>query len=162
LLVQRQLRRAPFVLVQEGILDPPTRFLRLCQRYHVLPRWLAGTATTGLSVAYERFCVASEGYRDHFIGLGVPPAEIPVAGIPNCDDCRRFLANRFPHRGYVLVCTSDARETWKRDDRAEFLRRCVSLADGKPLVFKLHPNENAARATREIRGVAPDALVYAT
>ena len=57
LLVQRQLRRVPFVVVQEGILDPPTAFLRLCQRYRVLPRWLAGTATTGLSLAYARFCV---------------------------------------------------------------------------------------------------------
>src|SRR5262249_36500245 len=95
-------------------------------------------------------------------GLGVPPGKIAVTGIPNFDDCRRYLANGFPHRGYVLVCTSDARETLKRDDRREFLRRCVSLANGKPLVFKLHPNENAERATREIRTVAPEALVYAT
>src|SRR5215475_12566629 len=136
LVVQRQLRSVPFVLVHEGILDPPTSFLRLCQRYRVLPRWLAGTATTGLSMAYERFCVASEGYRDHFIGLGIPPEKIAVTGIPNFDDCRRYLKNRFPLRGYVLACTSDARETWKRDDRREFLRRCMTLADGKQLVVK--------------------------
>jgi hypothetical protein len=30
------------------------------------------------------------------------------------------------------------------------------------LIFKLHPNENTARATREIRKWAPEALVFAT
>jgi CDP-glycerol glycerophosphotransferase (TagB/SpsB family) len=61
----------------------------------------------------------------------------------------------------VLVCTSDARETLKRDDRATFLARCVELAAGRQLVFKLHPNENEERASREIRAVAPAALVFA-
>jgi hypothetical protein len=59
------------------------------------------------------------------------------------------------------VCTSDARETLKRDDRQAFLRRCLAIAGGRKLVFKLHPNENEERATREIRAVAPEALVFA-
>jgi hypothetical protein len=161
LVVQRVARRTRLVVVQEGILDPEGWKYRLWRRLPLLPRWIAGTATTGQSLAYDRFCVASEGYRDHFAARGVPPERITVTGIPNFDDCRRFLDNGFPHRGYVLVCTSDARETLKRDDRAAFLRRCVEIAAGRPLVFKLHPNENERRATREIRAVAPGAMVFA-
>ena len=159
--VPHNLRRRRLVLVQEGILDPEGWEFRFWRRFPLLPRWIAGTATTGLSLAYERFCVASEGYRDHFVARGVPRERIEVTGIPNFDDCRRFLSNGFPHRGYVLVCSSDARETLKRDDRADFLRRCVQIAAGRPLLFKLHPNEDEERATREIRAVAPAALVYA-
>jgi hypothetical protein len=163
LLVPHNLRATPLVLVQEGILDPPGPALELCRRLPFLPRWLAGTATTGLSLAYDRFCVASEGYREHFIALGVPAERLEVTGVPNFDDCRRYLDNDFPHRGHVLVCTSDARETFKRDDRRAFIAGAARLARerGRPLVFKLHPNENEARATAEIRRHAPGALVYA-
>ena len=162
LVLQSSARRARLVLLQEGILDPEGWEFRLWRRLPFLPRWIAGTAATGLSLAYDRFCVASEGYRDHFEGRGVPREKIAVTGIPNFDDCRRFLRNSFPHRGFVLVCTSDARETLKRDDRRAFLRRCREIAAGRPLVFKLHPNENPERATREIRAVAPEAAVFAT
>lgn len=164
LIVPRNLRRGPLVLVQEGILDPPGLALRLCRRARFLPRWLAGTASTGLSLAYDKFCVASDGYRDHFIGQGVPAERLEVTGIPNFDDCRRYLDNDFPHRGHVLACTSDARETFKRDDRGSFIAGAARLARarGKTLIFKLHPNENAARATAEVRRHAPDALVYAS
>jgi hypothetical protein len=62
----------------------------------------------------------------------------------------------------VLVCTSDARETLKLDDRAAFLRRAIAIAAGRKLVFKLHPNENVARAASEIRALAPQALVFST
>lgn len=161
LVVPRLLRRSRVVLVQEGILDPERWEYRLWRRLPFLPRWMAGTATTGQSLAYERFCVASEGYRDHFVSRGVPAERLVVTGIPNFDDCRVYLDNEFPHRGYVLVCTSDARETGKRDDRAAFLRRAVEIAAGRPLVFKLHPNEDVARATAEIRAVASTALVFA-
>jgi hypothetical protein len=160
LLVQRAARSAPLVVVQEGILDPEGSLYRLWRRFPFLPRWIAGTATSGLSLAYARFCVASEGYRDHFVARGVPKGRLAVTGIPNFDDCRRFLKNDFPHRGYVLVCSSDARETLKRDDRQAFLRRALELSAGRPLVFKLHPNENAERASAEIRALAPHALVF--
>ena len=162
LLVQRNVRGRRLVLVQEGILDPEGWEYRLWSRLRFLPRWFAGTSTTGQSHAYERLCVASEGYRDHFVSRGVPAERVVVTGIPNFDDCRRYLDNDFPHRGYVLVCTSDARETLKRDDRPAFLRRTLEIAAGRQLVYKLHPNENAARATAEIRALAPQALVYAT
>jgi hypothetical protein len=160
LVVQRNLRGQRVVLVQEGILDPGGWPYALCRRLPFLPRWLAGTSTTGLSLAFERFCVASEGYRDHFVRGGVPPERIVVTGIPNFDDCRRYAANDFPHRGFVLVCSSDARETLKRDDRAAFLRRCREIARDRLLIFKLHPNEDVARARQEIHELAPKALIF--
>jgi hypothetical protein len=160
LVVPHNVRRYPIVLVQEGILDPPSLGLALWRRFPWLPLWLAGTATTGLSRRYERFCVASEGYRDHFLAEGVAAERLAVTGIPNFDDCRRYHDNDFPHRGYVLACTSDARETLKGDDRQQFVERVLGLAQGRTVIFKLHPNEHAARATREIARWAPRALVY--
>ncbi len=162
LVMPRNLRGRRVVVVQEGILDPADYMLPLVRRFRFLPRWLAGTASTGLSLAYERFCVASHGYRDHFVSMGIPGERIAVTGIPNFDDCRRYQRNDFPHRGYVLVCTSDARETFKDDDRGRFLRRCREIAAGRPLFFKLHPNENVARATREIHALCPQARVFAS
>jgi hypothetical protein len=162
LLVPRNLRRTPLVLVQEGILDPPSIWLALVRRLRFLPRWLGGTATTGWSLAYDKFCVASEGYRAHFIAEGLPAERLEVTGIPNFDHCARYLDNRFPHRGYVLVCTSDARETFKRDARGAFIERARALAEerGLPLLFKLHPNEDAERARAEIARRAPAARVF--
>jgi hypothetical protein len=162
LVVPRNCWNRRLVLVQEGILDPPSFGLTLYRKFRVLPRWLAGTATTGLSLRYQRFCVASEGYRDHFLELGIPPERLVVTGIPNFDDCERYHNNDFPHRGYVLACTSDARETFKGDRREDFIRHVLGIAKGRQVVFKLHPNENAPRAEKEIKAIAPDALVYAT
>src|SRR5262249_4886690 len=42
------------------------------------------------------------------------------------------------------------------------IAKCRRIADGRPLVFKLHPNERVGRARREIERYAPRALVYAT
>jgi hypothetical protein len=162
LIVPRNVCKYPLVLVQEGILDPAGLLFHLCRKLRVLPRWLAGTATTGLSGRYQRFCVASEGYRDLFIANGAPAERIVVTGIPNFDDCGKYERNDFPHRHFVLVCSSDARETFKWDDRRKFIGRCLEIAAGRQLIFKLHPNENAARARREIAALAPAALVYSS
>lgn len=159
LLVQANIRRLPIVLVQEGMTDPRNLAFHLVRRLG-LPRWVASTSTTGLSRAYRKFCVASEGYRRHFASAGIPERLMVVTGIPNFDDCARYLHNDFPHRDYVLVATSDARETLKRDDREGFLARVGTIAAGRPLIFKLHPNENPERATAEIQARFPDALVF--
>ena len=151
----------PIVVVQEGILDPPGIAWEVVRRLRWLPPWLAGTAATGLSGRYQRFCVASRGYRELFVERGAPPDRVVVTGIPNFDDCAAFLQNDFPHRGYVLVCTSDSRETFKFDDRKAFIRRSLEIANQRQLVFKLHPNENVARARREIARLAPEALIFA-
>ena len=158
LIVQRNVRRSRLVLVQEGITEREG-WLYFLVRYCGLPRVLADTAATGLSRAYDRFCVASAGYRELFVRKGADPDKIVVTGIPNFDNAVGYANNRFPHRGFVLVATSCRREVYKRDDRAAFLRRAVRIAAGRPLIFKLHPNEDVARATSEIRAVAPDAPV---
>lgn len=158
LLVQGNIRHKRIVLVQEGMTEPE-RLMYALVRYLKLPRVFANTAATGLSDAYEKFCVASAGYRDLFIRKGVRPEKIVVTGIPNFDHAARYLDNHFPYHDYVLVATSSIRETFGRDDRPRFLRQAVKLAGGKPMIFKLHPNENLERARREIARFAPGALV---
>jgi hypothetical protein len=154
-------RGTPVVLVQEGILDPPNAWLPWIVRFPwLVPRWTNGTAGTGLSLCYERFCVASQGYVEYFANLGIPRERLVATGIPNFDDCERFRNNDFPLRNYALVCTSDARETFKKDDRATLIRYAREVAGGRPLVFKLHPNENVERASAEIRKHAPDAHIF--
>jgi hypothetical protein len=160
LIIPTNIRKGRIVLVQEGMTDPENLGFRLRQRLPFLPVWVAGTAGTGTSGHYHRFCVASEGYRDLFIRKGAPADRIVVTGIPNFDDCASYCRNDFPHRDYVLVCTSDTRETFKCDDRPAFIRHCVKIAAGRRLVFKLHPNENCERNTREIETHAPGALIY--
>jgi hypothetical protein len=162
LLVPGSIRRYPIVLVQEGMTDPEGFWYRAWRKHPWLPRWLAGTAATGLSDRYTLFCVASEGYKRHFVSKGANPRKIVVTGIPNFDNCRRFLDNAFPLRDFVLVCTSDVRETFGREDRQAFIRNAVRIANGRALIFKLHPNERVGRATREIADYAPGARVFAT
>lgn len=162
-IVPKNVRRLPMVVVQEGILDPDNYLAQLVRRFpNALPRWLAGTAATGLSGLYDRFCVASEGYREQFIENGAHPERVVATGMPNFDDCERFSNNDFPHRGYALACTSDARETLKLEDRRGFIRKALAAAGDRPLFFKLHPNENVARATSEINAWAPGARVFAS
>jgi hypothetical protein len=152
---------APIVVVQEGILDPNGVAWPLVSRLPKrVPRWLVGTAATGLSNKYQRFCVASEGYRELFVSRGAPPSRVVSTGIPNFDDCASFKRHDFPERDYVLVCTSDARETYKWHNRKRFIARALHIAGTRKVIFKLHPNENFARARRELERYAPNAKVY--
>ncbi len=159
LIVQRNIRGKRLVLVQEGITEPESWVYHTVKRLK-LPRYLANTSTNGLSDAYDIFCVASEGYAKHFIRKGVRPEKIAVTGIPNFDDLQSNLENDFPHRGHVLVATTPLRETFRRDDRLGFIKRCVEIAGGRQLIFKLHPAENFVRASREIESHAPGAKVF--
>lgn len=158
LIVQRNIRGKRLVLVQEGITEPESRMYWMVKWLKV-PRYLANTAASGLSDAYDIFCVASEGYAGHFIRKGVRPEKIAVTGIPNFDHLTENLENDFPQKDFALVATTPLRESMRWDDRVGFIRRCVTLAAGRPLVFKLHPSENAVRATREIELHAPGAQV---
>lgn len=159
LIVQKNIRSKRLVLVQEGITEPET-WLYWMVRWFKLPRYIANTATSGLSNAYDIFCVASEGYAKHFIRKGVRAEKIAVTGIPNFDNLQENLSADFPYKDFVLVATTPLRESLRRDDRAAFLRRCVDLAAGRPLFIKLHPSENAVRAAREIERYAPGARVF--
>jgi hypothetical protein len=162
LVVPRNIQDKKIVLVQEGMMDEARFFYHLRRALPFLPRWIAGTAFTGTSGHLTRFCVASEGYRQLFADRGVPARTMVVTGIPNFDDCARYRRNDFPHHDYLLVCTSDARETYKFDNRLRFLRHSVELAAGRQIIFKLHPNEDRERSAREIREVAPEALIFAS
>ena len=158
--VPKNVRGRPLVLVQEGMTDPEDVIFRLVRTFR-LPPWLAITSSaTSLSHAYDRFCVASEGYREHFQNKGARPETIVVTGIPNFDDCQRYRDNTFPHRDYLLVCSSDIRETARWEDRPRFIRDVVSLAAGRQIIWKLHPNENVLRARAELGALAPRALIY--
>lgn len=159
LIVPSNIRNKRLILVQEGMTDPENLVYYMV-KYLKLPRWMASTSTTGLSDRYDFFCVASEGYRKHFINKGVDSKKIVVTGIPNFDNAIQFLNNDFPHKGYALVATSDARETFKYENRKKFIKKAREIAQGKKLIFKLHPNENVERAKKEIEEYAPGSLVY--
>jgi hypothetical protein len=161
LFVPKNVRASRIVLVQEGMMDPEG-FVYHAVRKLGLPRYLANTAMTGQSGRYDRFCVAGEGWKDVAARKGADPSKITVTGIPNFDDCRAYLDNDFPHHGYVLAATSSLRETLKYEDRKAFIRDAVRIANGRPLFFKLHPNENHERATKEVHRYAPGARVFAT
>jgi hypothetical protein len=158
LIIQQNIKGKRIVLVQEGLTEPEG-IVYLMVKYLGVPRVFANTAAFGLSDAYEVFCVASPGSRDLFAAKGVRPQKMVLTGIPNFDDARQYLANDFPHRDFVLVCTSNARETFKRDNRKRYLRRAIAIAAGRPIVFKLHPAERHDRAIDEIRALMPDAHI---
>jgi len=148
------------ILVQEGMTDPENLMFYLV-KYFKFPRWIASTSTMGMSYKYNLFCVASEGYKKFFVKRkGVEPEKIIVTGIPNFDNVKQYLLNDFPHKNYVLVCTSDARETFKYENRIKFIKECLKIAGGKQIIFKLHPNENFERATAEINSYANSAIVF--
>ena len=159
MLIPTNIRDKKLILVQEGMTDPEHFGYHLVKKFN-LHRWIGGTATTGISNAYDLFCVASEGYKELFIKKGADPKKIVVTGIPNFDNCKEFLNNDFPYKGFVLVATSDMRETYKYENRKKFIRKAVEIANGRQLVFKLHPNENYERAEEEINKYAPGSLIY--
>lgn len=158
LFLPRNIRTKRIVLVQEGMTDPENVMYQLVKMLK-LPRYLASTSTFGTSNAYRRMCVASDGYRDLFISKGADPAKIVVTGIPNFDNCNALTDIPLGMSGYVLVATSDSRETFKYENRKQTIERAMRIADGRNLIFKLHPNENVARAKREINMYAPGAKV---
>ncbi len=159
LIIQSNIRGKRLILVQEGITEPED-WIYWVVRTLRLPRVLANTAATGLSDAYDKFCVASYGYKQHFVKKGVKPEKIVVTGIPNFDNLKTAKKNKFPHRGYVLVATSSIRETGKFDDRMGFLNRVKQIVGDREVIFKLHPNEEMERAQNEIKQVLPDALIF--
>lgn len=160
LILPRNIQRTRLVLVQEGITTPEGWAYQFVRHLRFLPRFIANTSATGLSDAYDLFCVASEGYRKLFLRKGVRAEKIAVTGIPNFDNLQEYVENSFPYQGYVLVATTPLRENFQYENRSAFLQRCVSIAAGRQLIFKLHPLENFKRARREIKKVIPEALIY--
>jgi len=158
-IIQKNIKKSRIVLVQEGMTEPEGLVFHLVKLFK-LPRWLGNTSTTGISNAYDTFCVASEGYKDLFINKGVYKEKLIASGIPNFDNLADIPETDFPYHHHVLVATTPFRETMRPELRPLFIRKCVEIADGRQLIFKLHPLENAPRAIREINQFAPDALVF--
>jgi hypothetical protein len=161
LLVDPSIRTRKTVFVQEGMTDPVTPWARIVH-FLKLPALVAmNTAFNGSGNKCDIYCVASEGYKQQFIKYGTEARRILVTGIPNYDDIQALRFNNFPHSDYVMVATSDIRETYKNENRKEFIRNCVTIANGRQLLFKLHPNEDRQRAIEEIKAYAPsNTLIY--
>jgi hypothetical protein len=159
LIVPSNIASVPLVAVQEGMIDPKMFWWRVMEHlpWLPLPRWACGTAGTGLSHAYEAYCVASEGYRRDFIERGARPERLVVTGLPNFDNFAGYTRPGHWIEGCVLACTSDGRETFRRDDRKKFIHWALEIAGDRPLVFKFHPNERMTRAVDEVRRWAPRA-----
>ncbi|HRI61095.1 MAG TPA: hypothetical protein PK228_15255 [Saprospiraceae bacterium] len=159
LIVPKNIRHKPIVLVQEGMMTPENIVYQVVKNFR-LPRYLGNTSMTGLSHAYQKFCVASEGFKEMFVRKGISPEKIAVTGIPNFDDLEQYHQNDFPYRDFVLGATSSLREAFQYEDRPAFIRKVLEVADGRQVVFKLHPNENHTRALREIEHHAPGAVTF--
>ncbi len=160
LAIPNNIRNSKIVLVQEGILEPVDWRFYTAKALN-LPRVLADSAMTGLSGMYSYFCVMSEGYKQEFIKRGAPEDKLIVTGTPNFDHVEIYEKNTFPHKNYVLAATSNHRETKRSDDRKGFIKKVVKIANGRKIIFKLHPREDVKRATKEIRKYAPqDTLIF--
>jgi hypothetical protein len=161
LIVADSLRKYKTIWVQEGMIDKPS-FVSKAVKKLGLPAYFAGnTALNGSTNQFDIYCAASEGYKDYFTEGGTDRDKLFVTGIPNYDNCVKFLNNSFPYRDYVMVATTDMRETYRHEDREAFIRETVKIADSRQLLFKLHPNEKFERAEAEIKKYAPlDTLIY--
>ncbi|HXH17443.1 MAG TPA: hypothetical protein VNJ07_00040 [Chitinophagales bacterium] len=153
--VPKMFRKIKSIFIQEGMIDPLRTLGKIVKFFRMPGYWAFDTSLMGYSNKPDLYCVASEGYRQHYIKMGVTPEKIIVTGIPNFDNAESFRHNDFPHKGYVMVATSDIREAFRNEDRIGFIKKCVEIAAGRPMLFKLHPNENKERAEREIREHAP-------
>ncbi|MCS6981400.1 MAG: hypothetical protein N2110_06910 [Flavobacteriales bacterium] len=161
MLVPKEFRRCKTVWVQEGMTDPLYWWAHVVRKLGLPGYWAFNTSLNGASDICDVYCAASEGYARQFARLGTRREKIVVTGIPNYDNAVAAMHNDFPLRDYVLVCSSDLRETGRFHNRKKFIRQCLEIAAGRPLVWKLHPNEKWDRAVREIREVAgPDVPVF--
>jgi len=163
ILVPVRMRATKTIWVQEGMVDKYTLMSTLVKKLK-LPSFLCGnTSLNGSSNVCDIYCTASEGYKQYFVKNGTESHKIAVTGMPNYDNLQQFLDNDFPHHNYVMVATTDMRETYRFENRPAFIKNAVKIAAGRPLLFKLHPNENAERAEREIRRYAPaGTMIYKT
>jgi hypothetical protein len=147
--------------VQEGMIDKYNLWASIIKTLKLPPVLAMSTALNGSSNLCDIYCVGSVGYKHYISEKGTDKEKIIVTGIPNYDDIQQYLDNDFPHRDHVLVATSDVRETFRIDNRVKFIKRAVEIANGRQLIFKIHPNEKKQRAIAEIKKNTPkDTLIY--
>ena len=155
LIIPDRMLQTKTLWIQEGMVDEITAWTKIVKALHLPPYLSIGTALNGASNICDVYCAASEGYKSHFSSLGTNPDKLISTGIPNFDNCQHYLKNDFPYQDYVLVCTSDVRECYRPDNRVAFIQNCVKIAAGRPLIFKIHPNEIIERAIWEIKENTP-------
>ncbi|MCZ2474703.1 hypothetical protein G9H61_04560 [Aquirufa ecclesiirivi] len=156
LLFPKKFKGVKTIWVQEGMIDPFTTWSGIIQKLKLPRYWTMGTSLNGTSNLCDIYCAASEGYKNYITEKGTNPDKVVVTGIPNYDHLKLFLDNDFPYSDYVMVATSDIRETFRFENRTKFLKKCVEIAGEKRLLFKLHPNENKSRAMEEIKRICPE------
>lgn len=162
LILPKRLRRLKTVWVQEGMIDKITLLSKVVKALKLPPTLCFNTSLNGSTNKCDLYCAASEGYRQHISRMGTDSFKVYVTGTPNYDNAAQYLDNDFPHRNYIMVATTDMRETARPENRVKFIKHCVSIANGKPLLFKLHPNENFGRAIAEIRQHTPEGTLIFT
>jgi len=161
MIIPNRIRLCKTIWVQEGMTDKYTNWSRIVRALNMPPTLCGNTSLNGASDICDIYCAASKGYRKLFAKKGTTLSKIVVTGIPNYDNQQQHLINDFPHRNYVLVATTDMRETYRFENRKAFIREAAKIAGGRPMIFKLHPNENFERAEQEIIKYAPaGTLVY--
>lgn len=161
MLVPKRMRQQDTVWVQEGMIDKITVLSKLVKAFRLPSLLCFNTSLNGTSNKCDVYCTASEGYKEYITRLGTEASKVRVTGIPNYDNAIQYVHNKLEHKSYVMVATSDIRETARRENRALFIKECVAIANGRQLLFKLHPNENQERAIREIKSIAPEnTLIY--
>ena len=163
LVVPRSFLAKKTVWVQEGMIDPLTSLAKMVKKLK-LPTFLPGnTSLNGTSNKADIYFAASKGYKQYFNALGTESNKILTTGVPNFDNIIEMQNLQFDYREYVLVATSDIRDLGGNEDRVHFIQECVKIADGRQLIFKLHPNENFEKSSREIRENTPaDTMIFNT
>lgn len=99
----RNVRTKRFILVQEGGPRPLKNLAYHLIRALRLPRYLGNTSMTGLSYAYQRFCVASEGFKELYVRKGIDPAQRPPSRASPISTTSTSTGRTIPFRRYVLV-----------------------------------------------------------
>ncbi|GGB01407.1 MULTISPECIES: hypothetical protein [Mucilaginibacter] len=161
LIVPPRMRNIKTIWVQEGMIDRYTPWSSVVKALKLPPTLCGNTSLNGSSNICDVYCAASEGYKQYFTGKGTSERKIVVTGMPNYDNLVQHVNNDFPHHNYVMVATTDMRETFRIENRIAFIKKAVKIANGRPLLFKLHPNENVGRAEKEIYANTPaGTLVY--
>jgi hypothetical protein len=163
MVVAKKFRQTKTVWVQEGMIDRHTSLTAIVKGFGLAPYFTGDTSLNGSTNVCDIYCAASEGYKNYFAKNGTDDKKLIVTGIPNYDNQMQFLDNDFPYYGYVMAATSDMRETYKFENRPAFIKSAVKIADGRQLLFKLHPNERVDRACAEINKYAPaGTMIYHT
>lgn len=156
MLVPKRMLQQKTIWIQEGMIDKITWSSKLIKALKLPAVLCLNTSLNGTSNKCDVYCTGSEGYKAYITGMGTAPEKVVVTGIPNYDNAAQYLHNNFPHQDYVMVATSDIRETARAENRPQFIKDCVAIANGRQLLFKLHPNEQFDRAIKEIESIAPE------